>query len=115
MPGSEVSFSEQLTWITRGARTGFDEIRTHRFHGLDVARGLWALDFTTTLRDVSGRGLELGSPTRSPSCGPRDLGPEGAVYAGSPETVARKIAGTIRTLGLDRFDLTFSARSHTRT
>ena len=28
-----------------------------------------------------------------------DVGPEGAIYAGSPETVAHKIADTVRTLG----------------
>ena len=32
----------------------------------------------------------------------------GSLYAGSPETVARRIAGTIRTLGLSRFDLKYS-------
>ncbi|MBS43232.1 MAG: LLM class flavin-dependent oxidoreductase [Nocardioides sp.] len=32
----------------------------------------------------------------------------GAVFAGSPETVARKIATTVRTLGLSRFDLKYS-------
>ena len=37
-----------------------------------------------------------------------EVGPEGAVYAGSPERVARKIADTVRTLGLSRFDLKFA-------
>jgi probable LLM family oxidoreductase len=32
----------------------------------------------------------------------------GALYAGSPETVARKIATTISTLNIDRFDLKYS-------
>ncbi len=32
----------------------------------------------------------------------------GSLYAGSPETVARKIAATAQTLGLDRFDLKYS-------
>lgn len=32
----------------------------------------------------------------------------GAVFAGSPETVARKIADTVRLLGLSRFDLKYS-------
>ncbi len=32
----------------------------------------------------------------------------GAVFAGSPETVARKIAATVRELGLSRFDLKYS-------
>ncbi len=33
----------------------------------------------------------------------------GSTYAGSPETVARKIAATVRALGADRFDLKYSA------
>lgn len=37
----------------------------------------------------------------------QDVGPEGALYVGSPETVARKIAATLRTLGATRFDLKY--------
>jgi probable LLM family oxidoreductase len=33
---------------------------------------------------------------------------QGAVFAGSPETVAQKIASTVRALGIDRFDLKYS-------
>lgn len=33
---------------------------------------------------------------------------EGSLYVGSPETVAQKIASTVRTLGADRFDLKYS-------
>ena len=33
----------------------------------------------------------------------------GSLYAGSPETVARKIAGTVQALGASRFDLKYSA------
>jgi probable LLM family oxidoreductase len=36
------------------------------------------------------------------------VGPQGAMYVGAPETVARKIAGTARLLGLSRFDLKYS-------
>jgi probable LLM family oxidoreductase len=35
-------------------------------------------------------------------------GPKGALYVGSPETVARKIAATASALGLDRFDMKYS-------
>ncbi|MEM9514296.1 MAG: LLM class flavin-dependent oxidoreductase [Actinomycetota bacterium] len=35
--------------------------------------------------------------------------PAGALYAGSVETVATKIAATVRTLGLDRFTMKYSA------
>jgi probable LLM family oxidoreductase len=39
----------------------------------------------------------------------RDVGPDGSWYVGSPETVARKIATTARTLGIARFDMKYSA------
>lgn len=61
--GSEVGFTERLTWITRGGESWFDETRTHRFHGVDRERGLWMLDFATTLRSIADRELVLGSPT----------------------------------------------------
>jgi hypothetical protein len=61
--GPEVSFTQNLTWITQGGETWVSEQRTHRFHGVDVDRGLWMLDFSTVLRNVSDRDLEFGSPT----------------------------------------------------
>jgi alkanesulfonate monooxygenase SsuD/methylene tetrahydromethanopterin reductase-like flavin-dependent oxidoreductase (luciferase family) len=39
----------------------------------------------------------------------RETGPDGALCVGSPETVATKIASTIRALGLSRFGLKYSA------
>src|SRR5262245_55376795 len=39
----------------------------------------------------------------------QSAGPKGALYVGSPETVARKIAATATTLGASRFDLKYSA------
>ena len=38
----------------------------------------------------------------------REAGPDGALFVGSPETVAAKIATTIKTLGLTRFDMKYS-------
>ena len=38
----------------------------------------------------------------------QQLGPDGAIYCGSPETVAQKIADTARVLGLSRFQLKYS-------
>ncbi len=61
--GDEVSFTETLTWITQAGEEWITETRTHRFGGVDRARGVWVLDFETTLRNISGRELELGSPT----------------------------------------------------
>jgi probable LLM family oxidoreductase len=38
----------------------------------------------------------------------RSAGPDGALYIGSPETVAAKIVSTVKGLGLSRFDLKYS-------
>ena len=38
----------------------------------------------------------------------QQLGPDGAVYCGSPETVAAKIVDTVQVLGLSRFQLKYS-------
>jgi probable LLM family oxidoreductase len=38
----------------------------------------------------------------------REAGPNGALFVGSPETVAQKLATTARTLSLSRFDLKYS-------
>lgn len=35
----------------------------------------------------------------------------GSLYVGSPDTVAKKIASTVKTLGVDRFDMKYSAGS----
>jgi alkanesulfonate monooxygenase SsuD/methylene tetrahydromethanopterin reductase-like flavin-dependent oxidoreductase (luciferase family) len=44
----------------------------------------------------------------------RETGPGGALYVGSPETVARKITDNLRVLGASRFDLKYGmgALSH---
>jgi hypothetical protein len=61
--GTGVGFTEELTWTTQGGADWIDETRTHRFHGVDEERGIWVLDFSTTIRNISGEELELGSPT----------------------------------------------------
>ncbi|WP_345802492.1 LLM class flavin-dependent oxidoreductase [Microbacterium sp. AZCO] len=53
-------------------------------------------------------GRERGWPAYNRLRFQHDVGPEGALYVGSPETVARKIADTVTTLGVDRFDMKFS-------
>ena len=77
----------------------------------------------TSPKPTPRRARSCGRPTRScgigsvPSAdGPRPAGPsstseiaEGSLYVGSPETVARKIAATVRALGASRFDLKYSA------
>lgn len=61
--GAEVSFVEELTWITQAGEEWIAETRSHRFHGVDAARGLWVLDFSTDIRNIADRDLEFGSPT----------------------------------------------------
>lgn len=53
-------------------------------------------------------GAERGWPPYSRARFQNDVGPAGAVYSGAPERVAAKIADTIRTLGVSRFDLKYA-------
>ncbi len=57
-------------------------------------------------RDRIGR--ERGWPPTTRIQFERDASPEGALYVGSPETVARKIATNLQTLGVSRFDLKYA-------
>ena len=59
--------------------------------------------------------IELGLDTFGDVTGPvtraqfdREAGPDGSLYVAAPETLARKIAATMRTLGLARFDMKYS-------
>nr|WP_218884441.1 LLM class flavin-dependent oxidoreductase [Allobranchiibius huperziae] len=52
-------------------------------------------------------GSERGWPPARPGDFEREI-EQGALYVGSPETVAAKIAATVRTLDVDRFDLKYS-------
>ena len=53
-------------------------------------------------------GRERGWPETTRDCFIREI-EHGSTYAGSPETVAKKIAATVRALGNDRFDLKYSS------
>ena len=53
-------------------------------------------------------GAERGWPPIGRGQFEHAAGPDGALYVGSPETVAAKIAATMKTLGLSRFDLKYS-------
>ena len=57
---------------------------------------------------MSRIGAERGWPPVSRAQFDRETSPDGALYVGSPETVAQKIATTIRTLGLTRFDMKYA-------
>lgn len=58
------------------------------------------------MHDTIGR--ERGWPPISKADFEREV-EHGAMYVGSPDTVARKIAATVKTLGLSRFQLKYSA------
>lgn len=53
-------------------------------------------------------GRERGWPPISRAQFDASTGPEGALFAGSPETVAAKIVDVVTTLGLQRFDMKYS-------
>jgi probable LLM family oxidoreductase len=53
-------------------------------------------------------GRERGWPPASRAQFEREAGPDGALCVGAPDTVARKIAVTVRALGLSRFDMKYS-------
>ncbi|MGM7677825.1 LLM class flavin-dependent oxidoreductase [Microbacterium sp. A94] len=53
-------------------------------------------------------GRERGWPEYSRARFQNDVGSAGAIYSGSPERVAQKIADTVRTLGISRFDLKYA-------
>jgi alkanesulfonate monooxygenase SsuD/methylene tetrahydromethanopterin reductase-like flavin-dependent oxidoreductase (luciferase family) len=55
------------------------------------------------------RGCEGGGPPATTAQFEREAGPHGALCVGSPETVAAKIANTVRYLGLSRFNVKYSA------
>mgnify|MGYP002757117437 FL=1 len=52
-------------------------------------------------QDIIGK--ERGWPAFDENAFEREIGSHGAIYLGSPETVAQKIIDTIETLGINRF------------
>ena len=56
-------------------------------------------------------GRERGWPPYNRMRFQHDVGPEGSAYVGSPETVAQKIAQTVRSLGISRFDMKYASGS----
>ncbi|MBB3158112.1 putative LLM family oxidoreductase [Microbacterium proteolyticum] len=56
-------------------------------------------------------GRERGWPAYNRLRFQQDVGPDGAMYIGSPETVARKIVATVQALGNARFQMKFASGS----
>lgn len=57
---------------------------------------------------ISRIGRERGWPPPTREQFEREAAPDGALYVGSPQTVAQKIAANLRALGASRFDLKYS-------
>jgi probable LLM family oxidoreductase len=53
-------------------------------------------------------GRERGWPPYSRARFQQEAGPEGSIYIGSPETVAKKIVASVRALGVGRFDMKYA-------
>ena len=67
-------------------------------------------EFWPRWRDVITQvAAERGFAVPSEAAFEREAGPHGALYVGSPETVAHKIATHLRALGATRFDLKYGA------
>lgn len=77
-------------------------------HIADTDEQAWEELYPALEANRNAIGAERGWPPYSRLQFQHDIGPEGAVYAGAPETVARKIAATVKTLGADRFDLKYA-------
>ena len=66
-------------------------------------------DFWLPYKGMRDRiGAERGWPPMSKAEFEQEI-QHGSLYLGSPETVAQKIAATVRALGIARFDLKYSA------
>jgi probable LLM family oxidoreductase len=66
---------------------------------------LWP-HYETMIKRIDG---ERGWPPATRMQFEREAGPEGALCVGAPDTVAAKIARTVRLLGLSRFNVKYSA------
>ncbi|HEV2954070.1 MAG TPA: LLM class flavin-dependent oxidoreductase [Candidatus Dormibacteraeota bacterium] len=63
-------------------------------------------EFWPAYREIITRlGPSRGFPTPTPEFYEREIGPTGALYVGSPQTVAEKVARNLTILGANRFDL----------
>ena len=80
-------------------------------HVAETDQQAWdeAYEGVAELNNTIGR--ERGWPSYNRLRFQHDVGPEGALYVGSPETVARKIAETVRTIGASRFEMKFASGS----
>ena len=60
---SGVFLEHQITWSTFQGDAWFDETRSVAVPQVEPASGFWTLDLATSLRNVAGAPLSIGSPT----------------------------------------------------
>ncbi|MFT4212104.1 MAG: LLM class flavin-dependent oxidoreductase [Microbacterium sp.] len=110
--GSPAQFRPFVDLFHRAAPAhGFDRLPVGVHspgHVADTDEQAWNELYPPLAANRDAIGAERGWPPYSRLQFQRDVGPSGAIYAGSPETVARKIADTVHRLDLDRFDLKFA-------
>lgn len=73
-----LGFDERLTWITHDEQTWIEELRQVRVSVLPDGQA-WRLSFATSMRNVSGRLIPIGSPTTE---GRPDAGYSGLFWRG---------------------------------
>ncbi len=61
--GDSFAAQEELTWITQAGESWIKETRSIAVPPVDAAAGYWCLDFATSLVNVRGAPLHIGSPT----------------------------------------------------
>lgn len=61
--GESFHASERLSWITQGGEHWLAEERQIGVPAIDADAGYWALDFSSSLTNVRGKVIEIGSPT----------------------------------------------------
>ncbi|AYG03785.1 PmoA family protein [Gryllotalpicola protaetiae] len=81
----QVSFTEDIDWITQAGEHWVDESRAIVLRDFDPSDASWSIEFATTITNVRGEELRFGSPTV--------FGREQAGYAGFFWRGPREFAG----------------------
>ena len=114
--GGQPSAFEGLATLYRRALEEFGQeqlpVSAH-FHGLVASSDEEALEtlWPHYQRTMNRLGAERGWPPAIKMRLQASMGPEGAMMAGSPDTVAQKMAKVAQQLGLSRVDIKYSAGS----
>lgn len=126
--GPAIRFAHRVAWITAGGQRWIEEDRAIVLAEVNDAQGFYTLDIAMSLRNVSDRTLEFGSPTTAgrPNAGygglywrgPRDLEVGGKILAGGglqgPDIMGQRATWIALQGGLDGVDtgLTVTMTDH---